>query len=147
MRIAVLLMALLASQVSAAETFTEHVKNLWNENRKEDLSRIVQQRLQSNPNDFAALLIEMDYEMAFLTLENLPKTFDRLEAVGNAATTPRLKGVWPDVRAFIKIARPTVSEYTPQQLAKDRKKAALGKTPMPFLYVLQAAEDDGLVKP
>jgi hypothetical protein len=140
----ILMAAWLVAMVSFAQTnFTETVSTLWYDGNKTNVLSIAEQRLQANTNDIAGLILKMEYEIAFLDLDAVTNTMDRVIEVGETITTTNFVAVFPKLEGSINHLKAMIPLYPPDELAADQGKGNISGKPLPHADVLQALEDDG----
>ena len=129
----------------AADSFVEQVSLLWEKGDKEEVLSIANKRILANNNDIAGLILQLEYQLAFLQLDKLPITADKLRVVGDGISTENFRKIWPIVRADLETIKIMVPLYPRKQLDIDREKAKLPGKPMTYMKLLKAIEDDGLL--
>ena len=91
------------------------------------------------------MVLQLEYQIAFLLLDDIPVTADRLLTIGNNISTPNFKKKWSIVRADIEGIKVLVSKYPKENLEADRKKAHIKGKPMIYGELIKAIEKDGLL--
>ena len=142
--IALLCASLLCSQAGQAPSFSQDIETLWLQGHKEKIAEIAQQRLNLDPGDIVGLLLKLEYEIAFVKTDDIPATMARIEQAGNKITSPNFKEAWPEAQSLIVAFREVLKHYTKKQIDIDRKKTSIPGKPLLFLFLLEAAEQDGL---
>jgi len=129
----------------ADDSFFLQISSLWERGEKETVLAIAHKRIQVNSKDVAGLVLQLEYQIAFLQLDDLPETVDRLRSVGDAIGTKNFQKMWPTIRADIEVIKMMVSKYPEKDIEADRKKALIKGKPMTYGKLIKAIEDDGLL--
>src|SRR6266581_4234719 len=98
-------LSLLCAQTVQETSFSEDIDKLWIEGHKDKVLEIAQQRLKLDPNDIVGLLLKLEYEMAFVKIDDIPASLTRVEEVGSKITGPNFKETWPEAQSLISIFR------------------------------------------
>lgn len=118
---------------------------MWLSGNKSGVLAIANQRLQNNPNDIAGLILTLQYEMTFFDLTDFNATANKILTVGAGITTRKFAAAYPDLKADLQNILQNEPTYTPAQIQAEAVKGNINGQPMDFLYLLQAAESDGLI--
>ena len=138
-----LLFIILSVSSPADESFYAQLKTLWENGEKEKVLDIAHKRIQTNSKDVAGLVLQLEYQIAFLQLDDLPKTVERLLTVGDKISTANFHKMWPIVRADLEVIKIMISKYPKDALETDRKKALIKGKPMTYGELIKAIEKDG----
>lgn len=125
--------------------FSNGINVQWLQGRKANVLAIANQRLQNNPNDIAGLILTMQYQMAFFDLTDFSTSANKVITVGANINTPNFANAYPGLKASLQYLLQNLPTYTTQQIQTEAAKGNIAGKPMDFLYVLQAAESDGLI--
>ena len=124
------------------------VTNLWYEGRKSDVLAIGEQRLAVNSNDMAGIIIRMEYDLSFMNVENYSNGILRALEVSHTITNEHFaKGKFFFEAAlldFLDYVAQRRRQYSPEEEARERAKAAIVHKPMTYEIPLKALHDDGL---
>lgn len=129
--------------VCSQTNFTEMVTALWYTGQKTNVLNIAEQRLQVNSNDIAGLILKMEYEIAFLQLDSVSNTMERILDVGPTIKTTNFATMYTVVSNNINHLLNILPLYPPDELAADREKGNISAKPLPHAKALKALEDDG----
>jgi hypothetical protein len=127
--------------------FSEDISSMWLQGKKQEVLKIAIQRLAKNEKDLSALLLKMDYEVAFLEIDNLAKTIDRVLFLSKSITTPKFGEKRSLLEADIEIIKQLIPKITKEMIAQEKHKGDIPNKPLPSLIIIQALEADGLVLP
>lgn len=148
-RTAILVVLLHACVVLGQTNFSSQVSQMWLDGQKQEVLNIANQRLASDTNDMAGLLLRMEYEVEFLIMSSLTNTMNEVERVGSGITHTNFAAVFPDVqqdiadlRAMITVAFP----LSPEKLADEQAKGNVAGKPLTCINALGALEADGLLE-
>lgn len=123
------------------------VTNLWFNGHKSNVLAIAEQRLASNSNDFAGLVIRMDYNSAFLNADSFSNDIAAVMIAARNVSGTHLDQVKP----LLFFSLTNTLEYlstdfrlTADELAIERQKGFITGKPMENEDVLEALHKDGL---
>ena len=123
------------------------VTNLWYNGYKSNVLAIAEQRLATNSNDLAGLVLKMEYDFAFINTQNISndmlKVLTGFQSITNRMSMLHYNEVFEDLNSFLILLR---DEYRPTQteLEEDRAKALIIHKRMTYEDYLKWLHDDGL---
>lgn len=123
--------------------FYKEVSSMWYSGNKTGVLSIAEQRLQQNTNDMAGLILKMEYEIAFLQLDQVTNTMERVLQVGNTIITTNFAAAFPKLQKDINHLKTMIPLYPSDELAADQGKWNIAGKPLPHTDVLKALQDDG----
>ena len=133
----------LVATALAQTNFYEQVSTLWFEGNKTNVLNIAEQRLSQNPNDIAGLILKMEYEIAYVQIEDMSNTMIRVLDVGENISSVNFTSVFPSVRADINNLLSLIPLYPTNQIAEDRSKGNLSHKPLIYSKAIEALQNDG----
>ncbi len=125
--------------------FSTNVNTMWLSGNKSGVLAIANQRLQNNPNDIAGLILTLQYQIAFFDLTDFPTSANKVISVGANIITTNFAKIYHGLKSGLQYLEQNVPSYTSQQIQTQAAKGNITGKPMDLLYVLQAAELDGLI--
>ena len=134
------------SSIASNTPFSDNVNSLWLSGKKTDVLAIANQRLQSNPNDLAGLLLKMQYQMAFFDVLGFKDSIPKVLTVGESIHTPLFSAAFGNSRYGLAYIQQNVPAYSAQEISSESTKGNINGKPLEFLEILQYAETDGLIK-
>lgn len=126
--------------------FSTNVNAMWLSGNKSGVLAIANQRLQSNPNDIAGLLLKLQYQIAFFDVADFPGSADKVIAAGASISTTNFVKVYPALKSNLQYLRQNMPSFSAAQIQSESAKGNISGKPMDFLAVLQAIEQDGLIQ-
>ncbi len=140
----VLMISLTVFQIGYAQTnFTETVSSLWYAGQKTNVLNIANQRLQTNTNDIAGLILKMEYQIEFLQLNTISNTMQRVLVEGTKITTTNFVTIFSVLEGSVNHLLDMIPLYPPDEFATDQGKCNISGKPLSFRSVIQALENDG----
>lgn len=127
---------------TGSESYSDAVSRLWLEGKKAEARALAEERLDEDPNDLAGLLVQLDYEVAFLEMEKLKGTLSRVRDAARAASGDGFERVRPLLLAQLETIELVMSDVTPQIVQEERHKALVSGKPLPTQPFLEALEED-----
>jgi hypothetical protein len=127
----------------AQTDFYTNVTNLWYQGYKTNVLQIAEQRLQSNTNDIAGLLLKMEYELEFVELASLSNSMHRVLMVGATVNTPKFQGLYDELSLQISVWLDAIKAYPPDEILADKAKALVGEKPLSGSIFFEALQKDG----
>ena len=135
--------ALLLSSQAFASTYYANVTNEWFLGRQTNVLALANQRLASNTNDMAGLLMKASYDFDFADANTLSNSLVRVLSVGETISTPSFTNAYRLVRLDIRGTFKTLSSETPEEHASDMLKIMGAGHQMAYEDALKALDDDG----
>ena len=135
--------ALLLSSQAFASAYYANVTNEWFLGRQTNVLALANQRLASNPNDMAGLLMKASYDFDFADANTLSNSLVRVLSVGETISTPSFTNAYRLVRLDIRGTFKTLSSETPEEHASDMLKIMGAGHQMAYEDALKALDDDG----
>lgn len=143
MKTPILITAVLLSAQAFASTYYSNVTNEWLQGRQTNVLTLANQRLASNTNDMAGLLMKASYDFDFSDSNTLSNSLVRVLSVGETIATPAFSNIYRLVRLDIRGTFKTLSTETPEEHASDMLKVLGAGHPMAYEDALKALDDDG----
>lgn len=140
---ALLAIALLLSSQAFASAYYANVTNEWFQGRQTNVLALANQRLASNTNDMAGLLMKASYDFDFADANTLSNSLARVLSVGETVSTPAFTNAYRLVRLDIRGTFKTLSSETPEEHASDMLKIMGAGHQMAYEDALKALDDDG----
>ncbi len=135
-----------STAAKCATSFSDSLNNMWLAGDKAQVLATAKQRLQSNSNDIAGLVITMEYYMEFSDIVHLKDSIDKVIAAGSTLATTQFAKLFPKLKSdLMYIETSVLPSVSAEMAAAESPKGDISGKPMDFLYVLQAAETDGLI--
>ena len=135
--------ALLLSSQAFASAYYANVTNEWFQGRQTNVLALANQRLASNTNDMAGLLMKASYDFDFADANTLSNSLVRVLSVGETISTPSFTNAYRLVRLDIRGTFKTLSSETPEEHASDMLKIMGAGHQMAYEDALKALDDDG----
>jgi len=143
MKRAFLLSLFLVLSAFGQTNFYEQVSSMWYSGNKTGVLSIAAQRLQQDTNDIAGLLLKMEYQIAFVDLDQVTNTMSRVLQVGGAVTSTTFAATFPTVEADINHLISMIPLYPTNEIAADQAKGNLPNKPLIHGAAIKALQDDG----
>ena len=145
-----LVLAISATFTASAEepAFFVNVTNLWYQGYKSNVLAIAEERLASNSNDIAGLVLKMEYglEFEFEDLQSLSNSIQKVIDSAKDITTPRCASNYPDFKLLLEdIKDLSFDSSMYNDVEADKAKANLPGKPFLFEDQLLVICLDGLV--
>lgn len=131
------------SSFAGAVRFSDRISELWMRGDKGEVVRIAEDRLDRDEDDLMALLLKLDYEVAFLKLEDLRMTIPRVEKRADSVTSPQFEKMKGLLRANLTALKEMIPQITKEIVEAERPKGDIVGKPMPSLEIIRALEADG----
>jgi|LSQX01.2.fsa_nt_gb hypothetical protein len=128
--------------------FFTNVTNLWYQGYKTNVLAIAQQRLNTNSNDIAGLLLVMEWEEAAGDNDSLSNACQRVIEVGATISTPHFSAIYFETKTNAMQMLEFLTEYhpSPSELAADKVKGLLPFKPLCVADEIEALQKDGYFK-
>lgn len=126
--------------------FSANVSNMWLAGDKAGVLSIANQRLEKNPDDIAGLILTLQYQMAFFDFTHFSASANKVIAVGANITTTNFSKIYPGLKTSLLYLQQNSPSYTTAEAQNEAAKGNISNKRMEFLYALQAAELDGLIR-
>ena len=130
--------------VFAQTNFHTNVTNLWYQGYKTNVLAIANARLAVNSNDIAGLILKAQYDLAFLELDTISNSFQRVVQIGDTITTTNfVKRFELERQDYFEILDMLKNEPIPlNQLPAEKAKANIIHKSLPT-DLLEALQKDG----
>ena len=132
-----------ASAILAETNFTDQVSRMWFQGQKAGVYSIATNRLAADTNDLAGLILKMEYEIAYLSLDDATSTMQRVLQVGSTVSSTNFAETFPGFEADINNIKAMILQYPAGELTADQGKGDIAGKPLPHEEVIRALEDDG----
>ena len=143
MKTPILIAAALLTAQASASTYYSNVTNEWFQGHQTNVLALANQRLTSNTNDMAGLLMKASFDFDFSDSNALSNSLVRVLTVGETIVTPAFSNIYRLVRLDIRGTFKTLSTETPEEHAADMLKVLGSGHPMAYEDALKALDDDG----
>lgn len=143
MKTTILASALLFAAPAFASAYYANITNEWFQGRQTNVLALASQRLASNTNDIAGLLMKASYEFDFADANTLSNSLVRILAVGRTVSSASFSNAFPLVSLDIRGTFRTLATETPEEHASDMLKVMGAGHPMAYEDALKALDDDG----
>ena len=123
------------------------VTNLWYEGHKSNVLAIAEQRLAANSNDFAGLVLKMEYDFEFIEASRISNDMLSVIGIAQGITNSNIKAhsgeIKMELEDFLNFLK---NDYHPtaSELQEDKDKAIIIHKRMNFEDYLKWFHDDGL---
>jgi hypothetical protein len=138
-----ILIVLYTSIVYGKDQSCDEISKIWLYGNKIDVLNIANKRLQKTPNDIVGLLIKMEYELAFLQLDQAKDTIDKIIVVGTTIKTKNFSKNYTKFKNEILFIKDSMNNYPKDKFIADKKKGNIKGKPFPHMYILMALQEDG----
>jgi len=130
--------------VFAQTNFHTNVTNLWYQGYKSNVLEIAKQRLNVNSNDIAGLILKAEYDLAFLELDTISNSFQRVIQIGDTITTTNfVKRFEVERQNLLDLLDVFKDEPIPvNELPAEKAKAHITEKPLPT-SLIEALQKDG----
>lgn len=140
--IILIILITVAQIVSAQTNFYVNVTNLWYQGSKSNVLILAEQRLQQNSNDVAGLIVKMEYDFAFLNLNSLSNSIQRVIEIGQTVTSTNFVAVFPSYHTNLLEILNFIKDPI-ENLASEQGKGNINYKPFLGARYLEALEQDG----
>lgn len=131
-----------------ATSYFDNITNLWYTARFSNVLEIANERLSSDTNDIAALLMKASYDVAFNEATVVSNSLRRVLAVGQRVASPAFSNVFQITKIDAKGILRYMSLRNNDQKLDDWVKEAQPGLDIHHIHELKALDDDGyFVKP
>lgn len=134
---------LLSTGLQAQTNFYNEVSQMWYDGNKTNVLSIANERLLTNSNDIVGLILKLEYESAFLDIDNMTNTMERVVTVGADIGSTNFATTYTTFLDGVMILQEVLTNYTAEDILSDRQKGSISNKPMNFGDLLKALEDDG----
>ena len=143
MKAIIAILSLTLAISAAASDYYTSVTNFWYQGQQTNVLALSEQRLATNQNDIAGLLMKASYDFDFSNATTLSNTLARILVVGDTITTPAFTNAFRLTAIDIRWTFATLSSETPAEHASDMPKVTGPGHPMAYSDELKALDDDG----
>jgi len=127
----------------ANTNFYTNVTNLWFQGYKSNVLEIAEQRLDTNTNDIAGLILKYEFQVEFLEVSSISNSAQRVLNIGATITSTNFAHLFPDYIENIHAALNFLPHYTPSEIAEDKPKALIPHKPLVADKIIEALLKDG----
>jgi len=130
--------------IFAQTNFHTNVTNLWYQGYKTNVLAIANARLTINSNDIAGLILKAEYDLAFLELDTISNSFQRVIQIGDTITTTNfVKRFEIERQNLLDLLDVFKDEPIPvNELPAEKAKAYIKEKPLPT-DLIEALQKDG----
>ena len=143
MKATIAILSLTLAISAAASGYYASITNLWYQGQQTNVLALSEQRLATNQNDIAGLLMKASYDFDFSNATTLSNTLARILVVGDTITTPAFTNAFRLTRIDIRGTFKTIATETPDEHTSDMLKVMGAGHPMAYEDELKALDDDG----
>ena len=121
------------------------VTNLWWNGYKTNVLAIAERRLEANTNDFVGLILEMEYHMAYMEIDDLTnvasRVFSLAPTIQGQAFSQKKELFTMSLQHLTNVA--ASCSLTSEEISRERKKGDIPHKHLGFERFLKALDDDG----
>jgi hypothetical protein len=128
---------------AGATDFHSNVTTLWFQGDKSNVLEIAEQRLNTDTNDIAGLILKYEFQLEFLETASLSNSAQRVLSVGATVVSTNFVQAFPDYIENIHAALDFLPHYTPTEILEDKPKALIPYKPLVATDIIKALQDDG----
>lgn len=143
MKITIAVSTIVFSLAAVASDYYVNMTNVWYRGQQTNVLALANQRLLSNTNDIAGLLMKASYDFDFADSATLSNTLVRVRAVGATVRTPAFAEAYDLLELDIRCTFRTLATETPAEHAADMLKVQGAGHPLAYEDALKALDDDG----